>query len=102
MKASASEHRQLGPIRGHGGVPEQIVAAAGNMHHAVDADRRDWFALLELEIRRAPVQGHLAGRDAHALAFQLDAIVAAANTGARMGDGAAIPTARSIVDSLLA
>lgn len=74
----------------------------GPVRDAVDADRRDWFGLLEKEIHRAQVQGHLTGRDAHALAFQLDAIVAAANTGARMGDGAAIPTARSIVDSLLA
>jgi len=73
----------------------------GPIRDAIDADRRDWFALLEQEISRAQSQGRLAGRDAHALAFQLDAIVAAANTGAQMGDEAAVPTARTIVEGLL-
>ena len=73
----------------------------GPIRDAIDADRRDWSALLEKEISRAQSQGRLAGRDAHALAFQLDAIVAAANTGARMGDEAAVPTARTIVEGLL-
>ncbi|WP_425284613.1 hypothetical protein [Gordonia westfalica] len=43
----------------------------------------------------------MAGRDAHSLAFQLDAVVAAANTGARFGDESALETARAIVDGLL-
>lgn len=73
----------------------------GPIRDAIDADRRDWFALLEKEISRAHGQGRLAGRDAHALAFQLDAVVAAANTGARMGDAAAVPTARKIVEGML-
>ncbi len=73
----------------------------GPIRDAIDADRRDWFALLEKEISRAQSQGRLAGGDARALAFQLDAIVAAANTGARLGDEAAVPTARTIVEGLL-
>jgi AcrR family transcriptional regulator len=79
----------------------EFDSRSGPVRDAIDADRRDWFALLEKEIGRAQDQGHLAGRDAHALAFALDAIVAAANTGARMGDETAMPTARTIVDSLL-
>lgn len=76
------------------------TSRAGPIRDAIDADRRDWFALLEKEISRAKSQGRLAGREAHALAFQLDAIVAAANTGARMGDEAAVPTVRTIVEGL--
>ncbi|HEY9312236.1 TetR/AcrR family transcriptional regulator [Williamsia sp.] len=80
----------------------EFDSRTGPVRDAVDADRRDWFALLEKEIRRAQGQGHLETRDAHTVAFALDAIVAAANTGARMGDQSAIPTARAIVDGLLA
>lgn len=79
----------------------EFDSRTGPVRDAIDADRNDWFALLEKEIGRAQAQGHLAGRDAHALAFQLDAIVAAANVGARMGDETAIPTARSIAEGLL-
>ncbi|WP_067538789.1 TetR/AcrR family transcriptional regulator [Nocardia crassostreae] len=61
----------------------------------------NWFALLEKEIRRAQDQGFLTGRDPHALAFQFDAVVAAANTAARMGEDSAIATARGIIDALI-
>ncbi|MEO9326430.1 TetR/AcrR family transcriptional regulator [Gordonia aurantiaca] len=73
----------------------------GAVRDAIAADRRDWLTLLEKEIRRAQDEGHLGGHDPHALAFQLDALVAAANTGARIGDETAVPTARAIVDGLL-
>ncbi|MFD0000612.1 TetR/AcrR family transcriptional regulator [Nocardia sp. NPDC127526] len=73
----------------------------GPVRDALAADRADWFALLEKEIRRAQDQGHLTGHDAHALAFQLDAIVAAANTAAQMGEDSALTTARGIVDALI-
>ncbi|WP_244975897.1 TetR/AcrR family transcriptional regulator [Nocardia huaxiensis] len=73
----------------------------GPVRDALAADREEWFALLEKEIRRAQEQGHLVGRDPHALAFQLDALVASANTAARLGDETAIPTARAIIDTLL-
>ncbi|MCK8614670.1 TetR/AcrR family transcriptional regulator [Gordonia sp. C13] len=80
----------------------EFDSRTGPVRDAIDADRRDWFTLLEREIRRAQEDGHLAGRDAHSLAFQLDAVVAAANTGARIGDETALATARAIVDDLLA
>lgn len=79
----------------------EFDSRTGPVRDAIDADRNDWFALLEKEIGRAQAQGHLAGRDPRALAFQLDAIVAAANVGARMGDEAAMSTARSIAEGLL-
>ncbi|GAB4586435.1 TetR/AcrR family transcriptional regulator [Nocardia sp. IFM 10818] len=73
----------------------------GPVRDALAADRADWFALLEKEIRRAQDQGHLTAHDPHALAFQLDAIVAAANTAAQMGEDSALTTARGIIDALI-
>ncbi|TWH10702.1 TetR/AcrR family transcriptional regulator [Rhodococcus rhodochrous] len=79
----------------------EFDSRVGPVHDALRDERTEWFALLEKEIARAQADGYLDGHDAHALAFELDALVAAANTGARMGDDSAIPTARSIVDRLL-
>ncbi|OWY83650.1 TetR/AcrR family transcriptional regulator [Rhodococcus sp. BUPNP1] len=79
----------------------EFDSRVGPVHDALRDERTEWFALLETEIARAQADGYLDGHDAHALAFELDALVAAANTGARMGDDSAIPTARSIVDRLL-
>ncbi|MGV9666595.1 TetR/AcrR family transcriptional regulator [Nocardia niigatensis] len=81
-------------------VPE-FDSRPGPVRDALAADRDDWFAVLEKEIGRAQEQGYLSGLDPHAVAFQLDAIVAAANTAARMGDDTALPTARAIIDGLL-
>ncbi|MET8423389.1 TetR/AcrR family transcriptional regulator [Nocardia sp. NPDC004860] len=81
-------------------VPE-FDSRPGPVRDALAADRDDWFAVLEKEIGRAQEQGYLAGLDPHAVAFQLDAVVAAANTAARMGDETALPTARAIIDGLL-
>nr|WP_231387102.1 TetR/AcrR family transcriptional regulator [Nocardia sp. BMG111209] len=73
----------------------------GPVRDALAADRADWFAVLEKEIRRAQEQGALSGLDPHALAFQLDAIMTAANSAARMGDSSGLPTARAIVTALV-
>ncbi|UGT43966.1 TetR/AcrR family transcriptional regulator [Nocardia yamanashiensis] len=73
----------------------------GPVRDALAADHHDWLAVLEKEIRRAQEQGLLTGQQPHALAFQLDALVSAANTATQMGDESAIPTARGIVDALL-
>ncbi|MEV6772023.1 TetR/AcrR family transcriptional regulator [Nocardia sp. NPDC051030] len=73
----------------------------GPVRDALAADRADWFAVLEKEIGRAQEQGFLTGQDPHTLAFQLDAIVGAANTAVRMGDPGAIATARGIVYALI-
>ncbi|MCU1643886.1 MAG: hypothetical protein JWN03_4161 [Nocardia sp.] len=73
----------------------------GPVRDALAADRSDWFALLEKEIRRAQQEGYAGVHDAHALAFQLDALVSAANTAARLGDESAVSTARTLVDALI-
>lgn len=81
-------------------VPE-FDSRPGPVRDALAADRDDWFAVLEKEIGRAQEQGYLAGADPHAVAFQLDAIVSAANTATRMGDETALTLARTLVDGLL-
>ncbi|WP_280358966.1 TetR/AcrR family transcriptional regulator [Nocardia otitidiscaviarum] len=73
----------------------------GPVRDALAADRDDWFAVLEREIRRAQEQGYLTGCDPHRLAFQLDALVGAANVAARLGDETAVPTVRAMIDELL-
>ncbi|GAB2538211.1 TetR/AcrR family transcriptional regulator [Nocardia heshunensis] len=82
-------------------VPE-FDSRPGPVRDALAADRDDWFSVLEKEIGRAQEQGYLPGADPHAVAFQLDAIVSAANTATRMGDETALTLARTLVDSLLA
>lgn len=81
-------------------VPE-FDSRPGPVRDALAADRADWFAVLEKEIGRAQEQGYMPGQNAHAVAFQLDAIIAAANTASRMGDESALPLARTLVDGLI-
>ncbi|MEC3917323.1 TetR/AcrR family transcriptional regulator [Nocardia sp. CDC160] len=81
-------------------VPE-FDSRPGPVRDALVADRDEWFAVLEKEIARAQEQGYMSGLDPHTVAFQLDAIVSAANTAARMGDESALDLARTIVDGLL-
>ncbi|MGV9719712.1 TetR/AcrR family transcriptional regulator [Nocardia beijingensis] len=73
----------------------------GPVRDAIAEDRRDWLAFLVEEIRRAQEQGHFDGRSADAVAFQLDAVIAAAHTARQMGDEPGVTTARAIVDDLL-
>ncbi|MFI6431286.1 TetR/AcrR family transcriptional regulator [Rhodococcus oryzae] len=73
----------------------------GPVRDAIAADQRDWRELLTREIRRAQDQGAAQGRDAAALAFEIEALVSAVNTALQMGDSEAAPIARGIIDGLL-
>ncbi|MCW4353981.1 TetR/AcrR family transcriptional regulator [Hoyosella sp. YIM 151337] len=74
----------------------------GPVRDALSKDRADLLDLLCTVIRRAQERdGALPGRDPYAVAFELDAVVGAANTGLRLGDDRALPAARELVDSLL-
>ncbi|WP_330232379.1 TetR/AcrR family transcriptional regulator [Nocardia sp. NBC_00508] len=73
----------------------------GPVRDAIAEDRRDWLALLVKEIRRAQEQGHLGERSADVIAFELDAVIAAAHTARQMGDERGVATARAVVDDLL-
>ncbi|WP_280262440.1 TetR/AcrR family transcriptional regulator [Nocardia abscessus] len=73
----------------------------GPVRDAIAQDRRDWLAFLVEEIRHAQDQGHFGARSADAVAFQLDAVIAAAHTARQMGDERGVATARAIIDELL-
>ena len=73
----------------------------GPVRDAVAADHEDWMQFLSAEIRKAQAAGELTGRSAEALAFEIDAIVSAANTARQLGDDARVVTARRILEDLL-
>lgn len=73
----------------------------GPVRDAVAADHEDWMAFLTGEIRKAQELGGLTGRNADALAFEIDAIVAATNTAHQLGDHERVSTARRILADLL-
>ncbi|MGW0007654.1 TetR/AcrR family transcriptional regulator [Nocardia grenadensis] len=73
----------------------------GSVRDAVAADHEDWMTFLSGEIRKAQELGELTGRDAAVLAFEIDAVVAAANTARQLGDDERVLMARRIVEDLL-
>jgi hypothetical protein len=73
----------------------------GPVRDAVAADHEDWMTFLTGEIRKAQELGELSGRDAAALTFEIDAIVAAANTAHQLGDHERVSTVRRILADLL-
>lgn len=73
----------------------------GPVRDAVAADHEDWMTFLTEEIRKAQELGELTGRNAAALAFEIDAIVGAANVARQLGDDERVSIARRIVEDLL-
>ncbi|WP_063128938.1 TetR/AcrR family transcriptional regulator [Nocardia fusca] len=73
----------------------------GPVRDAVAADHEEWMTFLAGEIRKAQELGELTGRNAAALAFELDAIVGAANVARQLGDDERVLIARRIVADLL-
>ncbi|WP_017596625.1 TetR/AcrR family transcriptional regulator [Nocardiopsis potens] len=74
----------------------------GPVRDALLDHRREWLALLTRELRRAAEDGAAAFRDADLAAFQIDAVLTAANTALRLGDATAPDKARRTVEDLLA
>ncbi|MFC7449232.1 TetR/AcrR family transcriptional regulator [Rhodococcus daqingensis] len=73
----------------------------GPVRDAIAADQRDWRDLLTRELRRAQEQGAVQGRDAAAVAFEIEALLSAVNTALRMGEPDAASMAREIIDGLI-
>ncbi|WP_329206444.1 TetR/AcrR family transcriptional regulator [Streptomyces sp. NBC_00683] len=74
----------------------------GEVRDALLLHRRTWLALLAGELRRAVDAGEIARLDVDLTAFQIDAVLNAANTALRLGEGDAVPMVRRTVDGFLA
>lgn len=69
----------------------------GPVHDALFGHHRDWLALLAGELRQAGG----ADLDADLAAFQIDAVLTAANTALRLGDRDAVDKVRRLVEGIL-
>lgn len=74
----------------------------GPVRDALVRDQRDWQDLLAGELRRAVAAGEVADLDVDLVAFQLDAVLSAANTALRLGDQTALDKVRRVLDGFLA
>ncbi|GAB2846718.1 hypothetical protein GCM10027176_58020 [Actinoallomurus bryophytorum] len=74
----------------------------GQVRDALSRQHRDWLALIESELRHAVDAGEIAELDTGLVAFQIDAVLAAANTALRLGDEDAVDKVRRVVDGFLA
>lgn len=73
----------------------------GPVRDALFADQRDWRAALGAELRHAVAAGEIAELDADLTAFQVDAVLCAANTALRTGETDVLTDVRRIVEDLL-
>ncbi|WP_378738767.1 TetR/AcrR family transcriptional regulator [Nocardia brasiliensis] len=73
----------------------------GPIRDALAEHHRDFLTFVANEIRHAQEQGHLGERNADIIAFELDAVIAAAHSARQMGNDWGVATARAIVDELL-
>lgn len=74
----------------------------GKVRDALFGHHRDWLAALTGELREAARAGEIPELDADLAAFQIDAVLTAANIALRLGDRDAVGKARRVIDGFLA
>lgn len=74
----------------------------GPVRDALARDQRSWLELIAGQFRAAVTAGQIPELDPELAAFQVDALLSAANTALRMGDDKAMDKAFSITARLLA
>ena len=74
----------------------------GQVRDTLIGHQRDWRRLIAAELRHAADTGDIADLDADLVAFQIDAVLIAANTALRLGDSAAMDKVRRVVERFLA
>lgn len=74
----------------------------GPIRDALARDQQDWRDVLTRELRHAASAGEIADLDAELAAFQIDAVLCAANTALRLGDTSVADKIRRTVDGVLA
>jgi AcrR family transcriptional regulator len=73
----------------------------GRVRDVLFRQHQDWIALLAVELRHAVDAGEIADLDVELAAFQIDAVLLAANTRLRLGDTEVVDKVRRVVDGLL-
>jgi len=74
----------------------------GPVRDTLMRDQRDWRGLIGRELTHAVDSGEIADLDAELAAFQLDAVLIAANTAFRLGDTHAAEKVRRVLEGFLA
>jgi AcrR family transcriptional regulator len=72
----------------------------GQVRDALFGHHHDWLTLIASELRHAVEAGEIPDLDTDLAAFQIDAVLSAANTALRFGDKEAVNKARRVVASL--
>jgi AcrR family transcriptional regulator len=75
---------------------------SGPVRDALFRQREDWAARLAAEFRAAVEAGEIADLDVDLAAFQLDAVLLAANTALRLGDAGVVDKVRRVREAFLA
>ncbi|MEV6338463.1 TetR/AcrR family transcriptional regulator [Nocardia vinacea] len=73
----------------------------GPVRDALVRDQRDWMTIIAGELRYAVDAGEIADLDIDLAAFQIDAVLCAANTALRLGEADAVLKVRRVVESFL-
>jgi AcrR family transcriptional regulator len=73
----------------------------GPVHDVLFAHHRQWLRLLAAELRHAAAGGEIAPVNADVAAFQIDAVLCAANTALRVGDRTVVRKVRLAVAGFL-
>ncbi|WP_067687562.1 TetR/AcrR family transcriptional regulator [Nocardia jejuensis] len=74
----------------------------GPVRDALARQRQEWVAVLARELRTAVEQHEIADLDPDLAAFQIDAVLNAANISLRLGNPGSVPMVQRVVDGLLA
>jgi AcrR family transcriptional regulator len=74
----------------------------GRVRDTLVRHQQDWRGLIAAELRHAAKLGEIAELDAELAAFQIDAVLLAANTALRLGDKAAVHRVRRVAGQFLA
>jgi len=73
----------------------------GRVRDALIHHQQKWRGLIAAELRHAADAGEIADLDADLTAFQIDAVLLAANTALRLGDTQAVDNVRRVVQGFL-
>ncbi|MEV4110353.1 TetR/AcrR family transcriptional regulator [Nonomuraea sp. NPDC049695] len=79
----------------------EFDSRTGPLRDALRRQHRSWLGLLADQVRHAADAGEIAGLDADLAAFQIDAVLTAANLAMRLGEPRAGEKVRRVIEGLL-